>query len=218
MPHRPQPSVGPVSSAAFDVVAVAASLGGLKAIEQILSALPGGFPAPILVVQHRDPRSDSLLPDLLSRRAPLPVKGAEQGERLRGGTVYVARPDRHLLVCPDRTLALSDGPKVEFTRPSANPLFASVAACFRERAIALVLTGKLKDGAAGVRVVKAAGGAVLAQDEATSRAFGMPGAAIATGCVDHVLPLDRIAPALVTLVMARCRAVREGDRPGRELQ
>ena len=139
--------------------------------------------------------------DILSRRTPLRVKQAEEGEQVGLATVYIAPPNRHLLVNPDGTLSLTQSKLVHFLRPSADLLFESVAASYGERAIAVVLTGTGSDGAMGVQAIKKMGGTVIAQDEATAEFFGMPGAAIQSGSVDFVLPLDEIAIALVTLVM-----------------
>jgi two-component system, chemotaxis family, protein-glutamate methylesterase/glutaminase len=198
----------------FDVVAMTASLGGLDALSRVLGALPPDFPLPILVVQHLSSRSPSHLVELLSRRCALPVTWAQPGRLLRPGVVYIAPPDRHLLVGIARSVRLSERPHVQFVRPSADVLFESVAASYRERAIAVVLTGSRSDGARGARAIKRAGGRVLAQDEATCAAFGMPEAAIATGSVDFVLPLLTIAPALVALTMAPGAAALL-DRPTR---
>lgn len=186
--------------AAFDVVALASSAGGLNALSQILSVLPADFPAALVVVQHLDPRHRSLMANILSRRTPLTVKQAEEGDLIRAGTVAIAPPDQHLLVNPDGTLSLSHSQMVHFVRPSADLLFESVAASFKDRAIAVVLTGSGSDGAMGVRAIKKMGGTVIAQDAATSEFTGMPSAAIQTGSVDFVLQLDEIAAALVTLV------------------
>ena len=170
-------------------------------MSEILCALPADFPAALVVVQHLDPRHRSLMADILARRTVLDVKQAEEGDRLQPGTVYIAPPNRHLLVNPDATLSLSQSELVHFVRPSADLLFESVAASTKTRAIAVVLSGTGSDGAMGVRAIKKTGGTVIAQDEPTSEFFGMPGAAIHTGVVDFVLPLGEIAPALVTLVM-----------------
>ena len=187
--------------AAFDVVALAASAGGLTALSSVLAELPAGFPAGILVVQHLDPRHRSLMADILSRRTRLEVKQAEDGDRLVGGRVYIAPPNRHLLLNGDGTLSLTQTELVHFVRPSADLLFESVAASYKDRAIAVVLSGSGGDGSMGVKAIKKMAGTVLAQDERTSEFFGMPGAAIHSGSVDFVLPLEEIAPALVTLVM-----------------
>jgi two-component system chemotaxis response regulator CheB len=201
--------VAPPRALALDVVALAASAGGLGALSRVLSGLPADFPASILVVQHLDPRHRSQIAGILARRTALTVKQAEDGDRLKPATAYVAPPDNHLLANADGSLALTQTPVVRFLRPSADLLFESVAASYRERAIAVVLTGTGSDGTAGVRAIKKMGGTVIAQDEATSEFFGMPGGAIRTGDVDFVLPLDEIPPALVALVTSR-----ETERPG----
>jgi len=188
-------------SAAFDVVALAASAGGLTALSRVLTDLPADFPAALLVVQHLDPRHRSLMADILGRRTALRVKQAEEGDRFLAGTVYVAPPDRHLLVNPDGTLSLSRTELVHFVRPSADLLFESVAATSKQRAIAVVLTGTGVDGTMGVRAIKKMGGTVIVQNEQTSEFFGMPSAAIQTGCADFILPLDEIPKALLALVV-----------------
>jgi len=187
--------------AAFDVVALAASAGGLTALSSVLADLPAGFPAGILVVQHLDPRHRSLMADILSRRTHLEVKQAEDGDRLAGGRVYIAPPNRHLLLNGDGSLSLTQTELVHFVRPSADLLFESVAASYKDRSIAVVLSGSGGDGSMGVKAIKKMGGTVLAQDQRTSEFFGMPGAAIDSGSVDFILPLEEIAAALVTLVM-----------------
>jgi two-component system chemotaxis response regulator CheB len=180
---------------------MASSAGGLTALSKVLADLPAEFPATIVVVQHLDPRHRSLMAEILSRRTSLQVKQAEEGDYLKSGTVFIAPPNRHLLVNSNATLSLTESELVHFVRPSADLLFESVAASYGERAIAAVLTGAGSDGSMGVKAVKEMGGTVIAQDEGTSQHFGMPGAAIQSGAVDFVLPLDEIASALKTLVM-----------------
>jgi two-component system chemotaxis response regulator CheB len=188
-------------AAAFDVVALAASAGGLSALSEVLSGLPQSFPAALVVVQHLDPRHRSLMADILSRRTAVRVRQAAEGDRLTPGTCFVAPPDRHLLVNPDSTLSLSQSELVRFVRPSADLLFESVAASYRHRAIAVVLSGSGSDGSMGVRGIKKMGGTVIVQDGKTAEFSGMPVAAAETGVADFVLPLDEISQALVTLVM-----------------
>jgi len=142
-----------------------------------------------------------MMADLLDRRSALRTTEAHEGEHLEPGRVYVAPPNRHLLVNPDGSLSLSQSDLVHFVRPSADLLFESVAASYRERVVAVVLTGSGSDGAMGVEAVKKMGGTVIAQDQDTSEFFGMPHAAIDTGCVDVVLSLEEIPQALVQLVM-----------------
>ncbi len=138
------PTPSPLPKAAFDIVALAASAGGLSALSRVLGALPAGFPAIMVVVQHLDPRHRSLMADILNRRTPLQVKQAEDGDHLKPATIYIAPPNRHLLVNKNKTLSLSQSELVHFVRPSADLLFESVAASFQERAIAVVLTGYRK--------------------------------------------------------------------------
>ena len=185
---------------AFEIVAFAASAGGLQALSHVLAAIPPDFPAAIVVVQHLDPRHRSLMADILAKRTRLPVKQADEGDPLVPGTALIAPPNRHLLVNPDGTLSLSQSELVHFVRPSADLLFESAAASYKERAIAVVLSGTGSDGSMGVRAIKKMGGTVIVQDEKTSQFYGMPGAAVQTGSVDFVLALDDISPALVTLV------------------
>jgi two-component system chemotaxis response regulator CheB len=186
-----------------DLIAIAASLGGIKALGEILSALPPTFPAAIVIVQHRAVSLPNYQAQVLGRHCSLPVKFASELEQIRPGTVYLASPDTHLTIRSDRTFALVDGRKIRFLRSSANPLFSSAAEVFGKRLIAMVLTGGDKDAVAGVQDVKTAGGMVIAQDPETCENADMPRAAIATGCVDLVLPVDKIAPALVRLVEVR---------------
>ncbi len=185
---------------AFHVVAIAASAGGVRALERLLSALPPGFPAAVVVVQHLDPRHRSHLAHILDRHCPLPVVQARDGDQIVPGTVYVAPPNHHLLVGPKGRLSLTDTELVHFVRPSADLLFESLGASGRDRAIAVVLTGSGSDGAMGVQAIKKAGGTVIAEDRETAEFASMPSGAVATGDVDMELPLGDIAPALVALV------------------
>jgi two-component system chemotaxis response regulator CheB len=184
----------------FEIVAMAASAGGLAAVTHVLSGLPANFGAIVVFVQHLDPRHRSLMPEIMSRRSKLPVTQAVDGMDLEPGHVYLAPPDKHLLVNRDATVSLSQTELVNFVRPSADLLFESVAAAYGERAIAVVLTGTGKDGSMGVTAIKQRGGTVIAQDEASSEFFGMPSAAIRTGAVDFVLSLDEMPEALQLLV------------------
>ncbi len=183
----------------YRIVAVGASAGGVTALQELVGALPGDLSVPIVVVQHVDPRHRSLLTEILRRRAALSVETAVAGTRLLPATVYIAPPDHHLLV-DQGAIALTHSELVHFVRPSVDLLFESVAGAYGAATIAVVLTGTGSDGAMGVEAVKKTGGTVIAQDEASSDYFGMPSAAIATNCVDFVLPLAEIPEAIVTLV------------------
>ncbi len=183
------------------VVAMAASAGGLGALSEVLSRLPAGFPAAIVVVQHLDPHHRSMMSQILARRTPLHVREARDGDQVSPGTVLIAPPDRHMLVNPDLTVTLTRTELVHFVRPSADLLFESVAASAGPKVVAVVLTGSGSDGKMGVEAVKKQGGVVIAQDEATCEHFGMPAAAIQTGVVDQVLPLHEIPSALIRVVI-----------------
>jgi two-component system chemotaxis response regulator CheB len=188
---------------AYDVVAVASSAGGITALGLVLAALPADFAAPVLVVQHLDPRHETVIADILQRHSRLTVKLAEDGDRITDGVAYVAPPDRHLLVGDGGILALSHSELVHFVRPSADLLFESLAATYGERAIACVLTGAGSDGSAGVAAVHAAGGTVIVQDPESAQFSGMPDAAVAGGDADYVLPLEAIPPLIERLVEPR---------------
>ena len=185
---------------AFDAVVIGASAGGIAALGRVLVALPPDFPAPVIVVQHLSPFHPSALAELLQRRCDLAVRWARTGDPLAPRTVYLAPRARHLVVTR-HGCELSDAPCVHFARPAADVLFTSAARAWGPRALGVVLTGAGTDGAAGARAVKEGGGVVIAQDEATSAFFSMPGTAIRRGNADFVLPLDAIPAALVTLVM-----------------
>lgn len=188
------------TNAAFDIVAIAASAGGLTALVKVLSTLPAEFPAAIAIVQHLGPQHRSFMAEILSRHTDMTVKQAQEGDCLTPGTAYVAPPNRHLLVNGDGTLSLSQSELVHFLRPSADLLFESVAAIYKERAIAVVLTGTGSDGTIGVEAIKKMGGTTIVQDAKTAEFSGMPSAAIQTGNIDFILPLDEISVTLLALV------------------
>ena len=189
--------------APYEIVAIAASAGGITALKDVLSELPADFPVPVVVVQHLDPRHRTIIAEVLGRRAKLPVRLAQEGEQAEPGTVYIAPPDRHLLVGAAGMLSLSSSELVHFVRPSADLLFESVAGSYGPRAIACVLTGSGSDGAMGVSAVKSRGGTVIAEDPELAEFKGMPEAAVASGAVDYTLPLDEIAAVIRGLVEAR---------------
>lgn len=195
-----------MAAGVVDAVAIGASLGGIEALQTIFAVLPADFPAAILLVQHRPNNYHGMLAEILGWHTPLRVKEAEDGESLRNGIVFLAPPGYHLLVNPGGVLSLSKAPKVHHVRPSADPLFESVARVFGPRAIAVVLTGGDDDGSSGVQFIRKGGGVVIAQDPQSCAAPGMPQSAIATGCVDHVLPLGEIGAALVAMVPRRSGA------------
>jgi two-component system, chemotaxis family, protein-glutamate methylesterase/glutaminase len=195
--ESPKGVPGPIDG--FDVVLIAASAGGLSAIGRVLGMLPSDFPIPIVVVQHLDPRHRSLMAEILGHRTPLQVEEAEDGIKLLPSTVYIAPPNEHVLVVSDGSLSLSHSELVHFVRPSADLLFESGAGAFPGRSIGVVLTGTGSDGNMGVKAIKQTGGTVIAQDPHTAEFGGMPQAALDTGCVDFILNLDEIGPALLAL-------------------
>jgi two-component system, chemotaxis family, protein-glutamate methylesterase/glutaminase len=190
----------PVVSAlpSFRAVVIAASAGGLPALTCVLAQLPREFPLPIAVVQHIDPHRRSLMAEILGRHTSLRVKHVYGPERLAPGLVYFARAGHHLEIGLNGTILLTRADPVHHVRPAADRLFESAAA-MSPPVIAVVLSGTGRDGARGVTAIKASAGVTIAQDEESSAFFGMPLAAIETGAVDFVLPLDQIASKLVEL-------------------
>jgi len=187
----------------YGIVAIAASAGGITALGRVLGGLPAGFPVPVVVVQHLDPRHKTIIAEVLGRRAKVSVVLAQDGVRVEPGTIYVAPPNHHLLVEAEGVLVLSSSELVHFVRPSADLLFESVAGAYGPRAIACVLTGTGSDGAMGASAIKSRGGTVIAEDPDLAQFKGMPEAVIATGAVDFILPLDEIAAVICGLVEAR---------------
>ena len=180
-----------------DVVAIVGSAGGIAAMERVLNRLPGDLEAAVIIVIHLTPEHPSLLAQILARRTDLAVREAADGDVLGPATAFVAPPDAHLLVTAEGTLRLERSELVHHVRPSADALLLSIAHEYRGRCLAIVLSGTGIDGAAGAAAVHQAGGWVVAQDEATSEHFGMPGAAILAGGVDEILSLEKIGPAVV---------------------
>lgn len=181
-------------------IAIAASAGGLTALTELLAGLPTDLSAAIVIVQHRVPAKDTHLQSLLSRRTLLPMAAACDRLLIQSGTVYVASSENHLTVVDDGRFSHEDGVRVHGLHSAANPLFQSASRVFRERAIAVVLTGNGSDGSEGVLAVSRMGGIVIAQDPATAEYIGMPQSAIDTAVVDYVVPLSSIAATLVEIV------------------
>jgi two-component system chemotaxis response regulator CheB len=179
------------------IVAIAASTGGPAALQAVLSELPPNFPAPILVVQHIAGGFIDGLVTWLNSVCSLKVKIASDGELLAPHMVYVAPDDQHLGVAGRSRILLSRSAPIGGFRPSATFLFESVAKAFGSASAHVILTGMGQDGMPGLRQAHAAGARVVAQDEATSIVFGMPGAAVEAGIADRVLPLGGIAAELL---------------------
>jgi len=201
----------------FPVIAMAASVGGLKALSAILGGLPADFPAAIAIVMHLAPDHKSILAEILNSRTLLVVRQAHTGDILCQSSVFIAPPNHHLFVAKGGRLHLSSSAaeKVHHARPSAEPLFASVADIYQKNAIAVVLTGGDGDGSFGVQIIKEKGGRVIAQDRPTSQDFSMPETSIKTGDVDFILPLNEIAPKLIELIGAGSGQTNGRPAPGR---
>jgi two-component system chemotaxis response regulator CheB len=199
------------SRVAFDVVLIAASQGGLAACRRVLQALPADFPAPVVYAQHRSPGASTAVVLLLQRWCALDVRSGVDGAELAPGTVLVPPGDARVRFMADRRLEVAgdlEGAGL------ADVLFASAAERYGPRALAVVLTGRLRDGTRGVQAVKAAGGRVIVQDPASAEQASMPWNALATGCVDLVLEPAKIADALVALVQVPGAAELFGVRAG----
>ena len=191
--------VSVASRAAPCAVAIGASAGGVQALRTIIAALPVDLRAAVFVVLHLDPNGRSLLPTLLASQTSLRVCDVRDEGLVESGTIYVAVPDRHLLVSDGR-VRLTRSERVHRARPSVDCLFESVALGWLTAAVGVVLTGNGSDGASGIAAIKHAGGRTIVQDPADAVFPSMPRAAIATGLVDSVLPLVDIAPAVARAV------------------
>ncbi|WP_051242158.1 chemotaxis protein CheB [Azohydromonas australica] len=179
-----------------DAVVIGASAGGVHALQALLGALDADFPPAVLVVLHLSPGRESLMAELLGAACALPVAEALDKQPVRGGTVTLAPPDYHLLVEPERCLALSVDDPVLFSRPAIDPLFESAAAAYGPRLLALLLTGASTDGSAGLAAVRRRGGQAWVQDPASASAATMPAAALAHAGADAVLTLDQMCRRL----------------------
>ncbi len=199
----------PVRSTPPEVLVVAASTGGPNALEAILADLPADFPLPVLVVQHMPVGFTALLAERLRSRCRLDAREAESGIPLAPGTIWVAPADRHLVVQRVGSfvhLQLNREAPENSCRPAADPLFRSAAKAWGPGVLGVVLTGMGQDGMLGAGALVAAGGTVLAQDEATSVVWGMPGAVVRAGHAAAVLPLGGIAPEILRRTLALRRA------------
>jgi two-component system chemotaxis response regulator CheB len=194
--NGPRGALPQVPDQKIPVIVLAASTGGPVALMSVLPRLPVDFPGAILLIQHMPANFTAQFSRQLAEACALRVKQAEAGELIRAGTVYVCPGANHMRLSPSGRLLLDDGPRVNGHRPCADLTLESVADYAGPMGIAVVLTGMGNDGAKGVQALKAVGGHVIAQDEATSVIFGMPSEAIRTGAVDAVQPLDAICNAI----------------------
>jgi two-component system chemotaxis response regulator CheB len=208
-PAAPRPASRRANApgARVDVVAIAVSTGGPKALHEVIPALPANLPVPVVMVQHMPPVFTGLLAERLHRDSAVTVVEATHGAVLQTGTVYIAPGGRHMVVAKRGARAvveLNDDAPENSCRPAADPLFRSVAHAFGGHALGVVLTGMGSDGCKGARALVDAGGEVIAQDEPTSIVWGMPGAVVRAGITDVEVPLGQVANQIMNRV-ARAR-------------
>jgi len=184
----------------FKLVVIGVSAGGMKALPEVLSPLPSGFPIPIAVVQHISPHSDNrYFVTHLNQRIKIHVKEADEKETIQTEHVYIAPPNYHLLIENDRNFALSVDEKVNYSRPSIDVLFETAAEVYGTGLIGVILTGASSDGANGLKRIKKNGGVAIVQDPDTAEAKIMPQSAIDACEVDYMLSLEEIGSLLKNL-------------------
>ena len=196
----------------FPMVVVAASTGGPAAVMRVVAGLPKDLAAAFFLVLHMPAAFTPQFAIQLSEVSMLPVKEAEHNEPAQPGTIYLCPGSHHLRLSSTGKITLDAGARIEGYRPCADVAFETIASYARALAIGVILTGMGSDAAKGAKAVKATGGCVLAQDEATSVIFGMPSEAIKAGAVDEVLPLDDISTAIERRVTKLCRLAPVGVR------
>lgn len=195
---RPMPTTIP------EIIAIGSSTGGPQALFEVMKSIAGKVTQPILITQHMPATFTKLLAEHISRVSGLTCNEAQDGEAIVGGQVYVAPGDYHMLLEDDggkKVIRLTQDPPENFCRPSVDPMLRSLSKIYGPKLLVLILTGMGSDGQRGSEVVTASGGAVVAQDEATSVVWGMPGAVASHGLCSAVLPLKEIGPQVLKLVM-----------------
>jgi two-component system chemotaxis response regulator CheB len=197
-----------------NLVVIGASAGGVETLQRVVRGLPPDLAATICIVLHLAPGSPSALAAILRRASSLPCRTAVDGERLRPGEILVAPPDRHLAI-EDGRVSLSVGPRENGHRPSVDVLFRSAAAAQDGHVVGVVLSGTRDDGTAGLATIKAHGGGAIVQDPTEALYAGMPQSAIAHVHVDHIVPSDRVAAAIVRMVNGSAEATNAAaENPG----
>ncbi|HEY1087528.1 MAG TPA: CheB methylesterase domain-containing protein [Archangium sp.] len=181
----------------YPVIAIAASLGGPRALAEVLADLPVNLPAPVVICQHITPGFSDDLARWLAQETGHRVHEAADGQRLVKGEFFIAPSHVHLVVSPSGLMRHDDGAPLGGFKPSCDLLLTSVAQSFSSKAIGVVLTGMGRDGAKGLKAIRDAGGHTIAQDQASSVVFGMPGEAVNLGAAERVLHLDDIGAQLV---------------------
>src|SRR3954470_17361690 len=196
-----------------DIVVVGASTGGVEALQQLVELLPEDYPGAIFIVMHTGP--SSILPEILTRAGKIRAVSAENNLPYERNRIYVAPPDRHLLI-NDGVMQLDAGPRENASRPSIDPLFRSAARPHRGRVASVHLTGKHDDGAAGLYAVKARGGLAIVQDPTEAAAPDMPLNAMRNITVDHCLPLTEIAALLSRIASEETASAEASSEPMNE--
>lgn len=181
-----------------DIVVVGASAGGIEALTNFVAHLPQHLPAAIFVVVHISAEAPSVLPQILSRAGPLPASAARDGAPIEHSHIYIAPPDKHLLLT-DGEMRVTHGPRENRHRPAIDPLFRSAALAFGQRVVGVVLSGALNDGTAGLLAIKRAGGIAMVQDPATAEFPSMPESALAYVRVDWCLAAAELARKVIAL-------------------
>ncbi|OQX82471.1 MAG: chemotaxis protein CheB [Bacteroidetes bacterium 4484_276] len=185
----------------FSAVVIGVSAGGSKAMQLILPALPANFPLPIIIIQHISAQSDGYFIEHLNSVCEISVKEAAEKEKAKAGTVYFCPPNYHLLVEEDGTFSLSTEGRVNYARPAIDVLFETAAYAYGHNLIGIILTGANSDGSQGLKMIKEFGGFTIVQDPKTAEVDSMPLAAITASTVDKILPLNKIAGALLEYCM-----------------
>lgn len=183
----------------YEAIVIGVSSGGMNALKVMFSLLPKDFNTPVIIVQHIGAHSDSHWIKLLNDKSNLPIKEADEKEKIENGKVYIAPPNYHLLIEKDKTFSLTVGERVNYSRPSIDVLFESAAEAYADKLIGIILTGSNNDGTKGIKRIKECGGLAIAQDPETAESSYMPASAIADVQVDYVLPLDGIADLLIKI-------------------
>jgi two-component system chemotaxis response regulator CheB len=183
----------------YEAAVIGVSAGGIEALKVLLPLLPASVPFPIVIVQHRDSRSNGFLAEYLNRMSEIVVSEAEDKEPLCAGHVYLAPAGYHLLIESDRSFSLSADARVNYSCPSIDVLFESAADAFQESLIGIVLTGANADGARGLKAIKARGGVAIVQNPATAESSAMPHAALRATPVDYIVEIEALAPLLMRL-------------------
>lgn len=209
-PARPKlvPKLRGYMPATVPAIVVGSSTGGPQALNRLFTAIgPSIGHVPVLVTQHMPPTFTAILAEHIARAAGRPAAEGQHGEMVEPGRIYIAPGGRHMCVVPAAAggvcIQLNDDPPVNFCRPAVDVLFDSAAALYRQGLLGVVLTGMGSDGAKGSATIAGAGGNVIAQDEASSVVWGMPGAVVAAGAACEVLPIDEIGPRVVRMLGAR---------------